>query len=70
MSTPTFVNLAESDRVDHEAKVVYCSPKPGAPPVYTGFWTDEDWSRWDSMTNRVKALTREAAAAGYRVVAI
>lgn len=70
MSGPAFVHLAPSDRVDHERRIVYCSPRPGVPPVYTGLWTADDWARWDAATDRVRRLTVEAEAAGYRVVAI
>lgn len=70
MPIPTFVNLAPSDRVDHDTKVVYTSPKPGVPPVYTGYWTPDDWAKWEDMTARVHALGEEAEAAGYRVVAV
>ena len=70
MTENTFTHLAASDRVDHEHKIVYTSPRPGAPPVCTAYWTPEDWAKWDTMTDRTRSLMREAQAAGYRVVAI
>ena len=63
-----FIALADSDRVNHEDKIVYTSPRPGTPPVCTAYWTVDDWARWDTATARVVRLTAEAHAAGYRVV--
>jgi hypothetical protein len=50
--------------------MVYTSPRPGAPPVYTGYWRPEDWARWEAQCDRVRALQVEVEAAGYRVVAL
>jgi len=67
---PTFKNLAASDRVDHERKTVYASPRPGIPPVPTHKWTDDDSANWDRSCERVRHLAIEVRDAGYRLVTL
>jgi hypothetical protein len=67
---PAFASLADSDRVDHAARVIYASPLPSVPPVCTAQWDDAAWERWHAQCARVGRLIDEAGAAGYRTVLV
>jgi len=60
--------LIDTDRVANG--VVYTSPKPGVPPVFTGAWDERDWEKWDHQTARVGRLQAAARGIRVRVVAI